>query len=135
VESFPQFQPPHSEIIIEPNLPPVMGNETGLTQCFSNFLNNAVKFVPAGRTPQIKVCAERRGDQVRLWVRDNGIGIDARYHEKIWTLFHRLSKSYEGTGIGLALVHKVVERMNGKVGVESAPGEGSRFWIELKLGA
>jgi signal transduction histidine kinase len=70
---------------------------------------------------------------VRLWVEDNGIGIDPQYHQKIFGMFERLvsDREFEGTGIGLAIVHKAVERMGGRVGVESQPGDGSRFWIEL----
>ena len=66
------------------------------------------------------------------WFEDKGIGIEKQYHDKIWQMFQQLNKSYEGTGIGLALVRKVVDRMGGKVGVESEPGHGSRFWVELK---
>jgi signal transduction histidine kinase len=69
---------------------------------------------------------------VRIWFEDKGIGIEKQYHDKIWQMFQQLNKDYEGTGIGLALVRKVVDRMGGKVGVESEPGHGSRFWIELK---
>jgi signal transduction histidine kinase len=67
---------------------------------------------------------------VRIWFEDNGIGI-AKEHQQIFKMFIRLSKGYEGTGIGLALVRKVMERMKGHVGVESELGKGSRFWIEL----
>jgi signal transduction histidine kinase len=69
---------------------------------------------------------------VRIWFEDKGIGIEKQYHDKIWQMFQQLDKAYEGTGIGLALVRKVVDRMGGQVGVESEPGHGSRFWIELK---
>ena len=69
---------------------------------------------------------------VRIWFEDKGIGIEEQYHDKIWEMFQQLNKSYEGTGIGLALVRKVVDRMDGEVGVESEPGRGSRFWVELK---
>ena len=68
---------------------------------------------------------------VRIWFEDKGIGIEKQYHDKIWVMFQRLNKSYAGTGIGLALVRKAVERMGGRVGVESEPGQGSRFWVEL----
>jgi signal transduction histidine kinase len=71
---------------------------------------------------------------VRIWVQDNGIGIPRDQRERIFNLFQRLhpTETYEGTGIGLAIVRKAVERMNGKVGVESeAAGQGSRFWVEL----
>jgi signal transduction histidine kinase len=69
---------------------------------------------------------------VRFWVADNGIGIEPQYTATIFVMFQRLDPSYEGTGIGLAILRKAAERMGGSVGVESEPGQGSRFWLELK---
>jgi signal transduction histidine kinase len=69
---------------------------------------------------------------VRFWFEDKGIGIPAKYQDRIFDMFQQLDKSYEGTGIGLALVRKTADRMGGKVGVESEPGKGSRFWLEFK---
>jgi signal transduction histidine kinase len=79
------------------------------------------------------VRAEERSDRVRVWVEDNGIGIRPEYREKVFRVFERLhgQKAYPGTGIGLAIVKKGVERLGGRVGVESEPGRGSRFWFEL----
>lgn len=132
IESYPMFQEPKARIEIAADLPSVLGNEAGLTQCFSNLLGNAVKFVAPGTTPHVRIRGERRGDHVRLWCEDNGIGIPADLQSRVFVMFQRLSKDYEGTGIGLTLVKKVVERMGGSVGLESEPGRGSRFWIELK---
>jgi signal transduction histidine kinase len=132
IDSYPIFQEPRARIEIAPVLPPVQGNEAGLTQCFSNLLGNSVKFVARGTVPHVRIRGERNGDRVRLWCEDNGIGIPAGLQSRVFIMFQRLSKEYEGTGIGLALVKKVVERMGGTVGVESEPGRGSRFWIELK---
>ena len=69
---------------------------------------------------------------VRLLVQDNGIGIPAEAHSKIFEIFQRLSTKYEGTGIGLAIVKKAVERMGGKLGLQSTPGGGSTFWLDLR---
>jgi signal transduction histidine kinase len=132
LKTYPAWQPPHARIEVRGQLPSVSANEAGLTQCFSNLLNNAVKFVAPTQTPQVHIWAEPRNESVRLWVEDNGIGIAPEYHERIFHMFQRLNKQYEGTGIGLALVRKVAERMAGQVGVESEPGKGSRFWLELK---
>lgn len=132
IESYPVFQPPQATVEIAADLPPVLGNEAGLTQCFSNLLDNAVKFVPKGRVPHVRVQAESRDGSVRLWIVDNGIGIPPKMQARVFGMFQRLSKEYEGTGIGLALVRKVTERMGGQVGVESDGEGGSRFWIELK---
>lgn len=131
VESYPHLQPPKATIEIAENFPKVMGNDAGLTQCFSNLLSNAVKFVAPGVHPHVRVWAEEHQNLVRIWVEDNGIGIPPEQHERVFVMFQRLSRNYEGTGIGLALVRKVVHRMQGRVGVHSQPGKGSRFWIEL----
>jgi signal transduction histidine kinase len=81
----------------------------------------------------LRIFTTREAGLVRIWVEDNGIGIAPEHHERIFGLFHRLpdAQKYPGTGVGLALVRKGAERMNGRAGVESTPGTGSRFWIEL----
>ncbi len=132
IDSYPAFQPPLARVRVEGPLPRVLANEAGLTQCFSNLLGNAVKFVPPGRVPEVTIRAERRNGHVRLWFEDNGIGIAPEMSGRIFGMFQRLSKDYEGTGIGLALVKKVTERMQGRVGVESTLGRGSRFWLEFR---
>jgi PAS domain S-box-containing protein len=130
----PEFQPPHAEIVIESTLLPAIGNEAYLTQCITNLLGNAVKFVPPGRHPRVHVWSERHGDRVLLFVRDNGIGIAPERLKKAFEMFERLhtTGSYEGTGVGLAIVRRAVQRMEGTVGVESKEGEGSTFWIDLR---
>jgi signal transduction histidine kinase len=83
----------------------------------------------------VTVRAEDRDGRVRLWVEDNGIGIAPEHHERVFRVFERLhaAEEYPGTGIGLAIVRKGAERMGGRAGLESTPGQGSRFWIELSL--
>jgi PAS domain S-box-containing protein len=132
LDSYPELQPSKAHIQVEGELPVVLGNEAGLTQCFSNLLENAVKFVRPGEKPQIRVWAEEREGWARIWVEDNGIGISKEMLPRVFDMFSRGSRSYEGTGIGLALVRKVAQRMGGKAGVESEEGKGSRFWIEVK---
>lgn len=132
VDTYPEFQAAKARIMVEREIPWVMGNEAGLTQCFSNLLGNALKFVEAGRTPEVRVRADLRDGWLRLWVEDNGIGISAMMLPRVFDMFARGSSSAAGTGIGLALVRKVVNRMGGRVGVESESGRGSRFWVELK---
>jgi len=141
LESYPEFQWPRVDIALSGNIPPVMANTAGLTQCFSNLLNNAIKFVERGKVPQVRIRAETREASpdggghhrrmVRIWFEDNGIGIPEDQLQRIFVMFQRVSKDYEGTGIGLALVRKMVERMKGAVGVESVESNGSRFWLEL----
>jgi signal transduction histidine kinase len=114
-----------------------MGNDALLAQCVSNLLSNGAKFVSAGTTPQVKISAEAVGDDsIRLWFKDNGIGIAPENHARIFRLFERIhpDAEYEGTGIGLTIVRKAVERMGGDLGVESELGHGSKFWIQLKKG-
>lgn len=131
IYSYPDLQPPKAQILIEGLLPRVVANEAGLTQCFSNLLGNAVKFVTPGTLPQVRIRAEKTDGVVRLWFEDNGIGIPREMQPRIFQMFQRASKAHEGTGIGLALVRKVAARMGGRVGMESEPGKGSRFWLEL----
>jgi signal transduction histidine kinase len=113
----------------------VLAHQPMLVQVVTNLLCNAVKFCAEGVTPEVIVHEERRGDCVRLWVEDNGIGIAPEHCERIFRIFERLHNrdSYSGTGIGLAIVQKAMTRMGGKVGVESELGKGSRFWIELPV--
>jgi len=112
--------------------PIVMAHEATLRQVLVNLIGNAVKFV-ASKPPRVRLRSEKRpGGIVRIWVEDNGIGIPAEFHSRIFQVFHRLhTTEYAGTGIGLAIVHKGMERLHGCVGLESAPGMGSKFWIEL----
>lgn len=113
-------------------LPSVRGDETQLAQLFQNLLSNAVKF--RGREkPQIQVGARPLDGQWEFHVADNGIGIESKYFERIFVIFQRLHgrNEYPGTGIGLALCKKIVERHGGHIRVESTPGEGSAFRFTL----
>jgi len=126
------LQPPAAIVAVEP-LGTVLGHWPSLSQAVSNLMLNAAKFVPEGQVPEIRVWAERRDQNLRLWVEDNGIGVDPRYQHRLFTMFERIhpDMSYEGTGVGLAIVRRAIERMHGKVGVESDGITGSRFWVEL----
>ena len=135
LETYPNLNASKHYIRVEGRLPVVIGNEAALTQCFSNLLSNALKFVRHGDVPDIRVRAETRGKQALLFFDDNGIGIPGNLHERIFELFQRVTVSREGTGIGLPIVKKSIERMGGKVGVQSVPGQGSTFWLELSLAA
>jgi PAS domain S-box-containing protein len=119
-------------IEIEEPLPRVLGDPTFLSQVFSNLFGNAVKFVPRDRAPRVRVWAEGRGDRMRIWIEDNGIGIDPAYRDRLFRVFERLQNDYPGTGIGLAIVKRAVERMGGSAGFEPGDGEGTRFWIDLR---
>jgi signal transduction histidine kinase len=123
-----------ADLACEGQMPAVVGHRPTMLQILLNLLTNAVKFVDEGVVPKIRVWAEDRGETVRLCVGDNGIGIDPAFHDKVFGVLERLHgvDRYPGTGIGLALVAKGAERMGGRAGVESAPGDGSIFWVELR---
>ena len=89
--------------------------------------------VAPGTKPRIRVRTDRRDNNIRLWVEDNGIGIKPEYQHRLFSVFERVhpEKNYEGTGIGLAIVRKAAERMGGRAGVESDGVNGSKFWIQL----
>ncbi len=134
LSTYPQLHAKDVDIQIEGVLPGVMGGVANLTQCISNLLTNAVKFVAPGTKPRVKIRAEAIGPDIRLWVEDNGIGIAPKDQVRIFNIFERVDRAvaYEGTGMGLTIVQKAVERMGGRKGVESEFGKGSKFWIQLK---
>ena len=122
-----------AEVVVEKPLPEVCGDSQLLDSVLKNLLSNALKFVQSGTVPKIHVYAEHREQAIRLCVEDNGIGIAPEHRDKIFGVFERLHADdrFQGTGVGLALVQKGIEQMGGRVGVESEPKKGSRFWIEL----
>ena len=111
----------------------VVGNTSVLGQIISNLISNAIKFVPADATPDVCIMIEQTGEYIRISVRDNGIGIPEEHQTRIFKIFERLhtDAEYPGTGIGLAIVQRATDKMGGRVGLQSAPGRGSTFWIEL----
>ncbi len=133
IATTPEFQSPRARIIIERPLHRVLGHDAYVTQCLTNLLGNAVKFVPEGVVPEIRIRTERSDGKVRVWFEDNGIGIDPSHHERIFQIFGQVhpEKKYGGTGIGLAIVRKAAQRMNGEAGVEAGLDKGSRFWLIL----
>jgi light-regulated signal transduction histidine kinase (bacteriophytochrome) len=122
-------------ITVPDSLPEIIGHPPTVALLISNYISNALKFIPPGVQPQVRIWAEPRPPAlvIRLWVEDNGIGIEPQGIGRLFGVFQRLhSKTeYPGTGLGLAIVRKGAERMGGAVGVESTPGQGSRFWLEL----
>jgi len=129
----PEIESKRAEVRVASPLPAVHGNRVLVQQVLANLLTNALKFVPAGRAPQVEIFATTEQDRVRVHMRDNGIGIAPEFQKRIFGVFERLHspQQFPGTGIGLAIVQKAIERMNGKLGLESQPGKGSTFWFEL----
>jgi signal transduction histidine kinase len=135
-------------VTVEEPLPEVMSHRAMLVQVIANLVSNAIKFVPPDVQPIVRIWTEESGSeeeankganphsstrQLRLWVEDNGIGIEPRHQTDIFRVFERLhgADTYPGSGIGLAIVRKGIERLGGQVGLESQIGQGSRFWLEL----
>jgi signal transduction histidine kinase len=123
----------HAELRVEEPLGCVMGHRSSLCQAVNNLIANAVKFVRPGQVPVVVLRSELRHGRRRLWVEDNGIGIGESDRERIFRPFERLhgQREYAGHGIGLAIVQRAAERQGGTIGLDSEPGKGSRFWIEL----
>ncbi len=113
----------------------VQADPTLLKIALTNLLSNAIKFVPEGVRPEITVSASVKQDLCRIEIGDNGVGISKEDQQRIFMPFVRIysDQEYPGIGLGLPSVRKAVELMGGRVGVDSKPGEGSRFWIELTI--
>lgn len=116
------------------NLPDCYGDDQQLNQLFSNLLSNAIKYRDKDKQLQIKISATNTLNKVIYIITDNGIGIDSRYHEKIWNIFYRTHPQSQipGDGVGLSVVKQIAERHYGKVWVESEEGQGSTFFVELQ---
>lgn len=134
LDLYPFLQASRPSIRVEQPLPPVIANEAALGQCISNLLANALKFVSSGQAAEIVISAkiDPLTQIVRVSFQDNGSGIEPDAQSRIFDLFQRVSHTCEGTDVGLTIVKKIVERMNGRVGVESHLGHGSCFWFELR---
>jgi signal transduction histidine kinase len=133
IDSYPSIRRSQAEVTVEHPLHSVLGSHSFLIQCVSNLLENAVKFVPAGSKAKVRIWTSEGGSKTRLYIEDNGIGIPLDSLSKIFEPFQRAHPhaGYEGTGMGLAIVRKAMQRMGGTVGVQAHDGQGSAFWLEL----
>jgi light-regulated signal transduction histidine kinase (bacteriophytochrome) len=116
-------------------LPEVDGDDTQLTQLFQNLIGNAIKFRKKDAPLKIRISSARMGNEWSFGVHDNGIGIEARFFDRIFEIFRRLHtrEEYEGSGMGLAICRKIVEHHGGRIWVESTFGEGSSFYFTLSV--
>jgi signal transduction histidine kinase len=107
--------------------------DLGLMQILTNLIDNAVKYSRGSKPPRIRIGTEEFAESFRISVADNGIGFDMKYRERIFGLFNRLvrQEEFEGTGAGLAIVKKVVEKLHGRIWAESSPGSGASFFVDL----
>ena len=119
-------------VVQAPNLPRLMADRTQLVQLFQNLIGNAIKFCKDA-APRVRVEAQQQGSAWRFTVTDNGIGVSAQYRERIFGIFQRLHtrEEYDGTGIGLAICKRIVQRHGGEIGVDDATGGGSTFWFTI----
>jgi signal transduction histidine kinase len=120
-------------LTVEVNDGRVMADTEGLAQALRNYLDNAIKFSGGAPEPRVEVGVEETEKSCRLWVRDNGAGFDMKYHDRIFEIFQRLHRleDYPGTGVGLAIVRKAMERMGGRAWAESGVGQGATFYLEI----
>jgi PAS domain S-box-containing protein len=122
-----------ADVSVHEPLPKALGDPLLISEAVRNLVANAIKFSRPGISPVVSIFGEERGGKARLWVEDNGIGIDPKFSNRLFRVFERLEPAgpYPGTGIGLAIVRRAVERMGGQSGFEAAAAGGTRFWIEL----
>jgi light-regulated signal transduction histidine kinase (bacteriophytochrome) len=116
-------------------LPTVNADRTQLVQVFQNLVGNAIKFRKEDEPPRVHVTAERAGTEWIISVKDNGIGIDPQYFNRLFIIFQRLhgKQEYPGTGVGLAICQRIVTRHGGRIWLESSPGDGARFHFTMKV--
>jgi signal transduction histidine kinase len=127
-----QLEDQRIDLQIAADMPQVYGDPGRLLEVFQNLIDNSTKFMGAQKHPRIEIGAERKNDQVQCFVRDNGLGIAAEYHDRVFDLFDRLDTKVDGTGVGLALVKRIVEVHGGRIWIESAGlGQGSTFHFTL----
>ena len=129
----PLIQRRQAEIVVESPLPDICGNHQVVIQVLTNLLSNGIKFVAPNVQPKLRVSWEDKETKIRLWIADNGIGIASEHYSRVFKVFERLHgiESYPGTGIGLAIVKRGMEKLGGDFGVVSTVGQGSRFWVEF----
>ncbi len=128
----------HATVVAPRPLPAVLGDALLLQVVFQNLVGNGIKFVAEGVAPRVEITAEpdEAGETVTISFTDNGTGVPPMARARIFGLFERLPSKHSGTGIGLAITQRAIERLEGKIGVDDArPGPGSRFWIKLQLAA
>ena len=125
-----------AQVVLEISSTSIRTWERGLLQVLTNLIDNALKYSRRANPPRIQIASQELSNAFRITISDNGIGFDMKYHDRIFGLFNRLvrQEDYEGTGAGLAIVKKVVEKLGGKIWAEAAPGLGAKFFVQLPKG-
>ncbi|MBN2091993.1 GAF domain-containing protein [candidate division KSB1 bacterium] len=130
-----QIQEKQIEVVIQPDFPKIRADRNRLVQVFTNLISNAVKYIGHPEKPRIEIGWNETDDTFIFYIKDNGIGIEKKYHEKIFGLFQILNpdpdKTKSGTGVGLTIVKRIVKNHGGKIWLESVPGKGSTFYFSI----
>jgi signal transduction histidine kinase len=135
-EAFEELERAHPETTADltftcPSLPNAHADRSMIRQVLINLLSNALKFTRDEETPRIEIGAEDRGDEIVYVVRDNGVGFSMEYADKLFGVFERLHDDFEGTGVGLAVVERIIRRHDGRVWAEGTPGQGATIYFTL----
>jgi len=135
IKEIRQLEPNRNINIILNDLPPVKGDKHMLKQVFMNLISNALKYTSKKSEPEIEIGAKQENDSITYFVKDNGAGFDMRYADKLFGVFQRLhsSNEFEGNGVGLAIIHKIISKHNGEVWAEGKVNEGACFYISLPV--
>jgi len=126
-----QIKEENIEIEVGSDIPNIYGDRVRLVEVVQNLIDNAVKFTKNQPKPKIEIGVREDSGKPVFYIKDNGIGVDPKYHKKIFGLFDKLDSSSEGTGVGLALVKRIIEIHGGKIWIESKVGQGAAFYFTL----
>jgi signal transduction histidine kinase len=123
------------EVVVDLLTPSLRTWERGLLQILTNLIDNALKYSRASAPPRLYITSRSFAESYQIAVSDNGIGFDMKYHDRIFGLFNRLvrQEEFEGTGAGLAIVKKLVEKLGGRIRAEAKPGVGAQFFVDLPI--
>ena len=122
------------QVTIQRDMPIITADRDRIYQVLDNLVVNAIKYGSGAAQPRIEIGGRIENDEIRVFVKDNGVGIAPEFHKKVFELFHRLDQDTEGAGVGLAIVKRIVEGHGGRAWVESRPGEGAGFWLAFPVG-
>jgi light-regulated signal transduction histidine kinase (bacteriophytochrome) len=128
------FSPPHNATITHDDLIPVMADRLLTEQILVNLISNAIKYSSRVRKPLVHISCKQDVDEVIYTIKDNGVGFDMKYANKLFCVFQRLhsDEEFPGTGLGLSIVHRIVQKHNGRIWAASKPGEGATFFFSLR---
>jgi len=135
IDEIQMLEPAYKAEIIIKELPIVRADPSLIKQVFRNLLSNALKYSSTSKTPKVEISAQKKAGEIIFFVKDNGVGFDMRQSKKLFQLFKRLhtSAEFEGSGIGLAIVKRIIEKHGGKVWAKARENSGATFYFSLPL--